>query len=100
MRVTPCRDPAKVKVAPNSPSERAKASTVPEASAGITRGNETRRNTVVGGAPRLAATSSYRCPVVASAPCRLMTRNGSETKVCASTTADVEYAMRIPAASR
>ena len=43
----------------------------------------TRRSTVVGRAPSVAATTSYRCPAVRSAPSRLTTRNGSATKVWA-----------------
>ena len=48
MRVRPCRLPAKVMVAPNSPSDRANASTAPETSPGSTSGTVIRRNTVVG----------------------------------------------------
>ncbi len=58
-----------------------------------------RRNTVVGPAPSDAATTSYRCPAVRSAPSSDTTRNGIATKVCAITTAIVENAIWIPSAS-
>ena len=59
-----------------------------------------RRKTVVGRAPREAATTSYRSPAVRSAPSMLITRKGRATKVCAITTATVENAIWTPSASR
>ncbi len=56
-------------------------------------------STVVGRAPRVAATSSNRCPPVRSAPSRLTTRNGRATKVWAITTAVVEKAIWSPRTS-
>ena len=58
MRVRPWRLPAKVMVAPNSPSARANASTAPEMRPGMTSGRVIRRNTVVGEAPSEAAATS------------------------------------------
>ena len=56
--VRPWMLPAKVIVAPNSPSARAHASAAPAISAGAIIGTVTRRNTVHRPAPRLAAASS------------------------------------------
>jgi hypothetical protein len=56
--VTPSRDPAKVSVAPNSPSDRANASTAPEIRPGASSGSDTLHHTVDGLAPRVAATTS------------------------------------------
>jgi molybdate transport system ATP-binding protein len=56
--VVPRSEPANVIVAPNSPSERANARTAPLSNPGRTRGSVTRRNTVLGEAPRVAATTS------------------------------------------
>ena len=58
MRVVPCRLPANAVVAPNSPRQRANASTVPDARPGSTSGTVTRRNASVGEAPSVAATAS------------------------------------------
>ena len=58
VRVTPCRLPAKVRVAPNSPSARANASTAPDSTPGATSGRVTRKSTRPGRAPRVAATAS------------------------------------------
>ena len=52
------RDPAKVSVAPNSPSDRANASTAPEIRPGASSGSDTFHHTVDGRAPRVAATTS------------------------------------------
>ena len=49
-----------------------------------------------GRAPRVAAMCSYAGPAERSAPSRLTTRNGSDTKDWASTTAVVENAIRMP----
>lgn len=98
--MTPCRDPAKVSVAPNSPSERANASTAPDTTPGNSSGRVTRHQTVVGRAPSVAATTSKSAPAVRAAPSSEITRNGSDTNVCASTTAVVLNATLIPAASR
>ncbi len=56
--VTPGVLPAKVIVAPNSPSARAQASTPPASSDGPTSGSVTRRNVVRRDAPSVAAASS------------------------------------------
>ncbi len=85
----PGKLPAKVMVAPNSPRLRAQASTQPASTPGRASGSVTRRNVVQRSAPRVAATTSNRSPAVRSAPSTLSTKNGSETNVCASTTAVV-----------
>ena len=56
--MTPSREPANVSVAPNSPSDRANASTAPEIRPGASSGSDTRHHTVVGLAPSVAATTS------------------------------------------
>ncbi len=83
--MTPGRLPAKVIVAPNSPSARAQVRAAPAASPGATMGSVTVAKTRSGPAPSEAAVSSYRACSPASAPSRLMTRNGIETKVAATT---------------
>src|SRR4028119_1432138 len=60
VRVTPGKLPAKVIVAPNSPSARAKQSTAPALMPGATSGSVTRRKTVQRDAPSVAAAASYR----------------------------------------
>ncbi|MDI2023101.1 hypothetical protein PJL18_03649 [Paenarthrobacter nicotinovorans] len=97
--MTPSRLPANVRVAPNSPKLRANDNTAPDASPGRTSGRVTRRRTVVGFAPRVAATASYRFPADLKAPSKLTTRKGRATKVCARTTAVVENAIWTPAIS-
>ena len=56
--MVPCRLPANAIVAPNSPMQRANASTAPDSSPGSTSGTVTRRNASAGEAPRVAATAS------------------------------------------
>ena len=56
--VRPGKLPAKVIVAPNSPSARAQHSTAPAATPGATSGSVTRRNAVQRPAPSVAAASS------------------------------------------
>src|SRR3954464_8831356 len=87
--VTPGVLPAKVIVAPNSPSARAQHSTAPAATPGATIGSVTRRNVVQRSAPRVAAASSNRASAARSAPSTLTTRNGIATNVSATTTAAV-----------
>src|SRR5688500_9070157 len=91
--VVPGKLPAKVMVAPNSPSARAQQSTAPAAIPGATSGRVTRRNVVHWSAPRVAAASSKRASAARSAPSTLMTRNGIATKVSAITTAVVVNGM-------
>jgi hypothetical protein len=97
--VVPCRDPAKVTVAPNSPSARAKHSTVPDTSAGPSTGRVTRRSTYPGLAPRARAASSNRLSRLLSAPSTVITMKGRATNACARITATVENAMWMPTAS-
>ena len=89
VRVSPCRLPAKVIVAPNSPSARAQQSTAPATSAGRISGSVTRRKTV----SRPGAERRRRLVVPRSAerraPSTAITRNGIATNVSASTTAAV-----------
>src|ERR1700723_1700813 len=85
--VRPGKLPAKVMVAPNSPSARAQHSTAPAPSDGATSGTVTRRNTVIRRAPRVAAASSKPWSEERSAPSTVMIRNGMATKVSAITTA-------------
>lgn len=100
MRVTPWRDPAKVRVAPNSPRERARARALPRARAGTTHGRVAEKRMRVGLAPSDAAVFSRPPDRERSADSRVTTRNGRETKTCAMTTAMDEKAMSTPIASR
>src|SRR3989442_1674558 len=86
VRVVPARLPAKVIVAPNSPSARAQHRTAPAATDGPTIGSVTRRKAVHRLAPSVAAASSYRRSVERSAPSTATTRNGIATNVSATTT--------------
>jgi hypothetical protein len=97
--VVPGKLPAKVMVAPNSPSARAQQSTAPAAMPGATRGRVTRRNVVHRSAPSVAATSSKRASAARRAPSTLITRNGMATNVSASTTAVVVNGIVMPNAS-
>src|ERR1700729_4081818 len=85
--VRPGKLPAKVIVAPNSPSARAQHRTAPAPSDGAIIGTVTRRNTVIRRAPRVAAASSNPWSAERSAPSTVMIRNGMATKVSAITTA-------------
>src|SRR4051794_8827860 len=96
VRVTPCRLPAKVIVAPNSPSALAQHSTAPATRAGRISGSVTRRKTVSRFAPRVAAASSYPWSAERKAPSTAMTRNGIATNVSAITTAAVVNGMVMP----
>src|SRR3569833_3890197 len=84
--VRPGKLPAKVMVAPNSPSARAQHSTAPAPMPGAMSGSVTRRNVVQREAPSAAAASSYLRAAARSAPATLMTRNGSATNASATTT--------------
>src|SRR4051794_28311606 len=84
--VRPGKLPAKVIVAPNSPSARAQHSTAPAATPGAISGSVTRRNAVQRPAPRVAAASSYRASEPRRAPSTLITRNGMATNASATTT--------------
>src|SRR5919199_170065 len=84
--VVPGKLPAKVIVAPNSPSARAQHSTAPAATPGATDGSVTRRNVSQRDAPRVAAASSYRLSAPRNAPSTAMTRNGIATNASATTT--------------
>ena len=85
--VWPGKLPAKVIVAPNSPRARAQHSTAPAPRDGAIKGTVTRRNTVIGFAPSVAAASSKPRSAARSAPSAVMTRKGMATNVWASTTA-------------
>src|SRR3954462_2492922 len=84
--VRPGKLPAKVMVAPNSPSARAQHSTAPAPIPGAISGRVTRRNVVQREAPRVAAASSYLRSAARSAPSTLITRNGRATNASATTT--------------
>src|SRR5262249_33743954 len=88
--------PAKVIVAPNSPSARVQHSTAPATIPGATSGSVTRRNTVHRDAPRVTAASSNRRSMPPRAPATPTPRNGIATNASASTTAGVENGRVIP----
>src|SRR3954466_9004004 len=94
--VVPGRLPAKVIVAPNSPSARAQHSTAPAATPGATIGSVTGRKGVHRSARRGGGASSNRASTARNAPSTLMTRNGMATKVSAITTARVVNGMVKP----
>src|SRR2546421_3693918 len=81
--VRPGKLPAKVIVAPNSPSARAQQSTAPATSEGRTSGSVTRQNTVERLAPSVRAASSKRVSIERSPASTVITRNGMATKVSA-----------------
>ncbi len=56
---------------------------------GRARGTVTRRKVVQRLAPRVAAAASYWLPAERSPPSMLITTNGIETNVCASTTPQI-----------
>ena len=97
MRVTPCMDPANVRVAPNSPRQRASARAAPRPRPGRTVGNVICQKTREGEAPREEAISSRPRSRARSADSRVTMRKGRETKTCAITTAVVVKAMSRPA---
>ena len=84
--MTPGRFPAKVIVAPNSPSARAQVSTVPAASDGQISGSVTRRNTILRLAPWLRAASSRRRFIDRSPDSTVITKNGIATNDSATMT--------------
>ena len=96
MRVTPANDPAKVIVAPNSPSAREKAKAVEDTNAGIVSGRVTDQSVREGVAPKDEATRSSSRPRVRNAPSSEETKKGSDTKVCAIMTATVVKAILMP----
>src|SRR2546430_1226194 len=77
--VRPGKLPAKVIVAPNSPSARAQHRTALATSDGATIGTVTRRNTVIRVAPSVAAASSNPWSAERRAPSTVTTRNGTAT---------------------
>src|SRR6266511_5061232 len=83
--VEPGRLPAKVMVAPNSPSARAQHSAAPAPSDGPISGSVTRRNTSQRPAPRVAAASSKRRSIERRPASTVTTRKGSATNASAST---------------
>ncbi len=97
--VVPGRFPAKVMVAPNSPSARAQVRAAPAISPGATIGSVTVRKTRTGDAPRDAAVSSYRGRSPPSAPSSEITRNGIATNVAATTAPEVWKGSVIPKVS-
>jgi hypothetical protein len=84
--VRPARLPAKVTVAPNSPSARAQHRMAPAATDGATMGSVTRRNTIQRPAPRVAAASSRRRSDERSPASTVTTRKGRATNVLAAMT--------------
>ena len=84
--VVPGKLPAKVMVAPNSPSARAHASAEPAASAGPIAGKVTRRNVYQREAPSVRAASSNEVSSWRKAASTVTTKNGMATNVCAMTT--------------
>ena len=100
MRVTPCMDPANVRVAPNSPRQRASARAAPRPRPGRTVGRVICQKTREGEAPREEAISSSPCSRARSADSRVTMRKGRETKTWAMTTAVVVKAMSRPAPLR
>src|SRR5690606_3742258 len=74
--VRPGKLPAKVMVAPNSPSARAQHNTAPATRPGATDGSVTRRKAYQRPAPSVAAASSKRGSAARSAPSTEITRNG------------------------
>src|SRR6266511_2821749 len=83
--VEPGRLPAKVMVAPNSPSARAQHSAAPAPSDGPLTGSVTRRKTSQRPAPRVAAASSKRRSIERSPASTVTTRKGRATNASAST---------------
>src|SRR5690606_14803665 len=81
--VRPCRLPANVTVAPNSPNARAQVSSRPDTRDGAIIGSVTRRSTVHLPAPSVAAAPSWRPSRLRSAPSTVITRKGIATKVVA-----------------
>src|SRR6266568_6048801 len=81
--VRPGKFPAKVIVAPNSPSARAQHSTAPAISEGRTSGRVTLQRTVQRLAPSVRAASSKRMSIERSPASTVITRNGMATKVSA-----------------
>ena len=97
--VRPSKLPANMIVAPNSPSARAQVITSPAASAAPASGTVINRKSCASVAPSTrAASSRSRLTVVIPARAE-RTKNGADTKVCASTTATVVKATSSPAAS-
>src|SRR6478609_9038358 len=84
--VRPGEFPAKVIVAPNSPSARAQQSTAPATSEGPISGRVTRRNAVSRDAPSVAAASSNPRSRPRNAPSTVTMRNGIATKASATMT--------------
>ena len=89
-----------MRVAPNSPRQRASARAAPRPRPGRTAGRVICQNTREGEAPREEAISSSPCSRARSAASRVTMRKGRETKTCAMTTAVVVKAMSRPAPLR
>ena len=89
-----------MRVAPNSPRQRASARAVPRPRPGRTVGAVICQKTREGEAPREEAISSSPCSRARSADSRVTMRKGRETKTCAMTTALVVKAMSRPAPLR
>src|SRR5262249_32234155 len=87
--VTPGRLPAKVIVAPDSPTARDQARTAPAISDGAMSGSVTLRNTVHRLAPRLRAASSSLVFIERSPDSRVITKNGIATNASATITPGV-----------
>src|SRR5580700_231344 len=96
--VTPGRLPANVIVAPNSPTARDQASTVPASSDGAISGSVTRRKTVSLLAPRLRAASSRRVFIERRPDSRVITKNGMATNDSATITPGVVNGSEKPTA--
>src|SRR5664279_1100552 len=94
--VVPGKLPAKVTVAPNSPSARAQHSTLPATRLGQINGRVTRRKVANGADPNVAAASSRPRSAERIAPSTVTTRNGIATNVSATTTPAVVNGSVIP----
>src|SRR3954447_5650043 len=83
--VRPTRLPDTTLTAPNSPRERARASTAPYTTAQRIEGNVMRRNVCQGPAPRLRAATSWSVPISSSTGTTSRTTSGNDTKIVAMT---------------
>src|SRR5699024_6837310 len=100
VRVVPCSEPAKVMVAPNSPSALAKVNTTPESSPGHNNGSVMVVKVRHRDAPSDCAIRSYPDPAEARCDSNVVTIKGNDTNVWASTTAVELKAISIPIADR
>ena len=97
--VRPGMLPASMRVAPNSPRARAKASTVPAITPGAARGKSTRRRTPHSLAPSVRAACSSVGLTCSNAPRVVRYMSGKAMTVAAMTVAGQEKAMLMPSRS-